>query len=309
VTEHSADADVPGPAVPAAAALPPSPRGPDGFAAVARRVGATISGDCVVVSSYPRSGNKMTRTFLHLYAGAPTGRALRRMREEPARLTDYLGGFKSALVARSGLVQVHRAGPGELEDVELFGRPAMIAKTHAAEWPARCVLRPVLFAYLVRHPMDVLASALNYLHARRESAAFEGGETRPLEALVESGEIAGQIDAFIARRGVAHFERGFGTWLDHVMGWTEPRADAPLVALRYEDVADDPVAGYAALFEAAGAPYDRARAGTAAELAGRSRWIELKRGRGYLADVMTRAQLRAAREAFAPALERFGYEL
>ncbi|MBA4801416.1 MAG: sulfotransferase domain-containing protein [Euryhalocaulis sp.] len=290
-------------------ALPPSPRGPEGFRAVARRTGVTISGDCAVVASYPRSGNKMTRTFLHFYAGNPDPAALERLRADEGRFLDYLGRFKSALVTPKGRVLCHRIAPEDLKDIDLMGRPGVLAKTHAPDWPERCVLKPFVHIYLVRHPLDVLASSLNFLFSRKLAEGFAHSAPKPLDALIESGEIAAYIDDFIAKEGVAHFTPSFGSWLDHVMTWPDRESGAPVACLKYEDVVADPAGQYARAFAAAGAPFDAARAGRALALADQSRGIELKRGGGYLGDVLTPAQKAAAKDAFGPALDRFGYEI
>ena len=90
--------------------------------------------------------------------------------------------------------------------------------------------------------------------------------------------------------------------------WTDPDGEAALW-LRYEDIVRDPVAEYGRVFAAMDAPFDRAAAQAALGPANAVTEIELGRGRDYLGAVLTEDQKQRARDAFAPALERFGYEI
>lgn len=83
--------------------------------------------------------------------------------------------------------------------------------------------------YLVRDPRDVLLSTIAFLRiAPQHGAAF--------------------ARKFIADRGVAELlERGWGTWPEHVRGWTSAESlrthlpDAELLVLRYEDLRAEPL--------------------------------------------------------------------
>ena len=57
------------------------------------------------------------------------------------------------------------------------------------------------------------------------------------------------------------------------------------------------------------APFDREAAQVALGPANAVTEIELGRGRDYLGAVLTEDQKQRARDAFAPALERFDYEI
>lgn len=280
--------------------FPAASAGPAGFEAARRAAGADICGRAIAVASYPRSGNKMTRTFLRAYALHVQPEFDVENHDDPARQAFLNAHFEAAVNPRGEVVSSVTTAR-ELTDVSLFGRRLVIAKTHAARWPGECVLDPVFRLYVVRHPLDVLASSLNFL-MRRE----RGGGA--LDALIASGEIAGHIDDFIARRGVAHYQRPFGSWLDHVTGWTDPDGEAAFW-LRYEDIVRNPVAEYGRVFAAMDAPFDRAAAQAALGPANAVTEIELGRGRDYLGAVLTEDQKQRARDAFAPTLERFDYEI
>lgn len=278
-----------------------SDSGPAGFATAKAASGASISGNALVIASYPRSGNKMTRTFLRAYALHEQPGFDGEDLEDPARQAFLKAYFEAAVNPRGDVVS-SVTNARDLTDVTLLGRRLIFAKTHAPRWPETCVLNPVFHVYLVRHPLDVLASSLNFLMRRR-------GEGGSLDDLIESGGIAAHIDGFIERGGVAQYQRPFGSWLDHVMGWTDALEGVSGLWLRYEDLVRDPVAGYGRIFFAMDAPFDAAQARAALGPANNVSEIELGRGRDYLSAAITENQTARARDAFAPALDRFGYDI
>jgi len=280
------------------------PAGPGGFAAARAAAGASISGAAFAVASYPRSGNKMMRTLLRAYAERAQADLKDLPEDAPARQAFQAATLAVAVTPRGDVVS-SVAGARELSEIALFGRRFVLAKTHAPTWPSACVLTPFFRLHMVRHPMDVLASGLNFLHLR--GVAVDGAVPPPLRKLIRTGAIAAHVDAFIEARGAPHYAPAFGSWLDHALA--APESGAGSLTLRFEDVAADPVGEAARIFDALDAAFDPEIARAALRPADSVRYIELGRGGNYLADVLTDTQRARARDAFAPALERFGYEI
>jgi len=274
---------------------PLSPTSPNPLSALGE-AGERLSGDCHLVASYPRSGNKFMRSLLCAYATVYDSRT-----DAPE--------YKTVTITPRGVVMSPAGGADALNEARLMGETALLAKTHAGSWPRRCALSAVIRIYMVRHPLDVLASALNFFIARGLTRPFRGAAPDSLESLIQGGDIQAQIDAFIGKRGHPYYARSFGAWLDHVMSWS---ARGPLTAthvVRYEDLAADPKSALASVFARHNAHFNPDRADLAIKAAMTQRKIELGRAGGYLKDVLSPAQKAAARDAFAPALDRFEYEI
>jgi len=256
--------------------------------------------DGLIVASYPRSGNKMTRTLLRAYANYSDPAIATLDGDDPARAA-ALEACVQVAVSPQGVVTCKTA-PDELRDLGLFGRRFVLAKTHAALWPSPPDLTPRLFLYIVRHPLDVFASAIQYRHAR-------GASDKSFDALVASGEISALLDAFIDQRGAPAFQRPYGSWLDHVLAGSEPDPGCPRLTLRFEDIAADPAATLSRIADSLGARVQTRVLPGALEAAASIRKIELGRGGRYLDGVISREQIARARDAFGPALDRFDYEI
>lgn len=132
-----------------------------------------------------------------------------------------------------------------LERIARRGPPVNFVKTHLANvrlggsWliPAH-LTRQVI--YLVRHPLDLLASYADHWGVS------------PVEAARQMGDPRNVIPA--NQRTAAQF---LGDWSSHVAGWTRAR-DFPVLTLRYEDMPADPEASFTAVLRHIGAPVDRA---------------------------------------------------
>ncbi len=158
----------------------------------------------VWLASYPKSGNTWVRFLLYALMFGPPEKSI----DVSKRIPD-----------------VHRPLP--------FDRPAsgpMYAKTHFELTDRHPALATTARAvHVVRHPKDVLLSALHY---KRLSGKDE--KKLPAEAFARE---------FLARAGdPAWANQGFGTWATHTTSWAD-NARFPVLSVRYEDLkADTPAA-------------------------------------------------------------------
>ena len=154
------------------------------------------------IASYPKSGNTWVR-FL---------------------ACNLLFGPQETAAALSTLVP-------DMHELAALGEVATggLLKTHfpySADLPQAA--RTVAAIYVVRHPADVLAS--NFFYSLRSSTASNAAPAA-FDAYVE---------AFIAGRGDARWrELGMGCWDEHVRSWLS--APFPVLKIRYEDLASDPL--------------------------------------------------------------------
>ena len=159
------------------------------------------------LASYPRSGNTWLRVLL---AQAIYG-----------RVSD------SEQVAQM-VPNIHFGINGQ----HLMQRTAIIVKTH---WPYEegLPLRSETAGaiYIVRHPVDVMASALRY---RFMTASATESAASPDELRRRARRWA---RLYLANRGAPHWLRsGFGHWDEHVESWTQGHRTIPVHVVRYEDL-------------------------------------------------------------------------
>jgi hypothetical protein len=261
----------------------------------------------VWIASYPRSGNTWLRFLL--------GNLLLEKVESSAQIA-------------SMLPDIHRFVTGR----HLLGPERSFIKTHWA-WRADFPLRENTQAvvYLLRHPVDVVKSALNY-------AGRGAGD------LVRDGNPA-ELDRF-ARNFVAEFasyggnggwyRQGFGTWLENVTSWTETALPFRRHVVRYEALRADPNRELTGIARFLGLPASPERIATAVENSSLDRLgaIEEEELRAEQPGVfygrqsaktkeqgfrfiggedrrpleLTDAERTLLRERFAPAMEKLGYE-
>ncbi|MBB5754731.1 sulfotransferase domain-containing protein [Prosthecomicrobium pneumaticum] len=196
----------------------------------------------VWLASYPRSGNTWVRIFLHnlldLMRGEDKGGAdindLRRYSAWEASQT-FFGGFLPDGV--NDWVAVTRARPRVHADVSRRSPRPVILKTHLAVMTLQGHSTINLAAtagaiYIVRNPLDVAVSL----------AAHIG---RPIDATIDFMNDPKAVLGAHPREEHRVFEP-MGTWSDNVASWTE--GEAPIrLTLRYEDLLDDPIAGFGAI--------------------------------------------------------------
>lgn len=201
-------------------------------------------GKIIWVASYPRSGNTWLRFLL--------GHLLVERIESSAQLLDLIP-------------DVHRGISG----AHLYGPATTLIKTHWA-WTPGLPLREdtVGVLYILRNPLDVLVSNLNY-RLLKSGDSFAG---RPPDA--RTAFIHDWIDRFIAEGGDPLWTRmGMGTWEENVRSWTAERLPYPRFVLRYEDLT----------------------AGAAPSLAAICRFLGIERGPAAVAAAVERSSFAALR--------------
>lgn len=162
------------------------------------------------IASYPRSGNTWVRFLLaHLLVDRV---------ESSAHLLELIP-------------DIHRSISGG----QLYGPTMTLIKTHWA-WAPNLPLREdtVGVVYLVRNPLDVLASGLDY-RLLRPGSSLAGLSPEGRTAFVKQW-----IDQFILRGAEPSWlTLGIGSWSENVTSWTDAPLPFPRLVLRYEDLSLD----------------------------------------------------------------------
>ncbi len=142
-------------------------------------------------------------------------------------------------------------------------RPVVYAKSHHARSRegeiADLASRTAGFVYIVRHPLDVLLSNLNYRLLAAPPDVL--GDDARREAFRRR-----YVETFISHGGDPEWiERGFGSLLEHVEGWTRPDETLKHLIVRYEDLKADAPAAARRICEALAIPADDVRLKMAVE--------------------------------------------
>jgi Sulfotransferase domain len=195
----------------------------------------------VWLASYPKSGNTWLRFLL---TGVLTGRVT-----------------SSAQVARQ-VPDIHDGVAAH----HLYGKGATIVKTHWKYWPEIPLREDTVGAiYVLRHPIEVLESNLNYAFMRSGNLRNDAG-AEEIAAFAHRW-----VDGYIAHGGYKSFlDFGIGSWEENVRSWLGTKR-FPQLVVRYE----------------------RLRADTADELARICHFLEVERS----ADQIDHAIAAASRDA------------
>lgn len=153
------------------------------------------------LASYPKSGNTWLRFLLAniIHGGMPP----------------------SSLGVSKLVCDIHQPDvPFEPADSE-----QLFIKTHFARTDQHPRIDETQKAvHVVRHPRDVLLSALNY---------------RRMEGVIENLTDAQYAETFIAHAGDPLWARlGYGSWVQHAATWAA-NAPFPVLTIRYEDLKSD----------------------------------------------------------------------
>lgn len=262
----------------------------------------------VWLSSYPKSGNTWVRFLIaHLVS------------EKIESSGDV---YRLIPDIHKGLTSSHLLGPGHI-----------FIKSHLKyfdEMPLREDTVGVI--YIVRNPLDVIASAINYLPLRDShvySDADEEQRQRARQSILEE---------FLEKGGPERWTRqGMGSWPEHVASWHRKDLPFPRITLRYEDLTAEPAEGVAKLcqFLAIDRSADRIEAVVAASSFESMRAMEEKEiaeGQpglfaaenpkstyslglrfmnqgvaGNYKEVLTEAQVERAKERFGSVMSQLGY--
>jgi hypothetical protein len=265
----------------------------------------------VWIASYPKSGNTWVRFIVHHLLGGQLGN----LPDLQARVPDMYFGISK----------------DRLDTAEVIG-----VKTHGVEPPKLPPESTTIGAIvIIRHPLDVLASNVNY------HLMGQAGETGELSAAQAEQLRRAYIAAYIRHGGDPAFSGfGWGTWEENLAGWVE-QFTGPRLLLRYERLLQLPEAGAARIAQFLGlkvsaegiaaaardCSFDEMRRIETATRRGPTRefifrgpkntvlpvdspWRFVNSGRaGSYRDVLTPGELRQAIERFSPAARRFGYTM
>lgn len=95
--------------------------------------------------------------------------------------------------------------------------------------------------YLLRHPLDVFLSQLNYLSRNVAKADHFQIPCESVDSVIERGELDIFFSAFLAQGTLDPGFADAGSWFDNVSWWTaKAETDKRIVIVRYEDLLADP---------------------------------------------------------------------
>jgi len=264
------------------------------------------------LASYPRSGNTWLRFLLSAYffGSLDQWSDQRRVVRE---LHQLLRNADRDGHTREQVFETLKRETRDESDRHGFAESAML-KTHflpGGEHP--WFERTDRVVYLIRHPRDVLVSALNY---RRWFGVFRRmSDAEYARRFIEGGGDPGWIRA------------GYGAWAEHAERWHD--LDVPFHTLRYESLKGAPRESIASLLTFLGREPDPLRIDAAIRAASLERVQELERRERASGATPTKGDSRsfinrgavgqslddiapgldeAFAERFGPSLERWGYE-
>lgn len=168
----------------------------------------------VWIASYPKSGNTWVRFLIaHLLKGGIESSA-----EVEALVPDAHKPINAAILRTDSLVFI---------------------KTHDLYTPQMALhAETVGVIYVLRNPLDVIASNLNYLRLRPDFLRADAAARAALEA--------NYVATFIATGGDPRWRAlGRGGWSEHVASWLGRNVPFPRLVVRYKDLKADP-AGFLA---------------------------------------------------------------
>jgi len=216
----------------------------------------------------------------------------------------------------------------------LLGQRNIFIKSHLKyfdEMPLR--EDTVGVVYVVRNPLDVIASAINYLPLRDSDAYSEASEEQRQEARQSF------LNEFLEKGGPDRWaSMGMGTWLEHVVSWHRKDLPFPRFTLKYEELKTRPAESVAQLcrflsIERSAEQIDAVLAASSFENMRAMEEREVAEGQpglfaaenpapafslglrfmnkgatGSYREVLTDAEIETAKERLGPVMSQFGYE-
>lgn len=276
------------------------------------------------LASYPRSGNTWTRAFLHSLARVmedPDAEEIDINRIEEGSVVENAAElfprFINKPVALATQAEIAAARPWvQAALVESAGRPIYV-KTHnarALDHGAPLINMGVSLGaiYLVRNPLDV---AISYAH-------LNGTD---IDTMIDLMAMSGFGVGKSTVNGLDRVHVVIGSWSENVASWTQPPHPAVLV-IRYEDLLDNPEAGFVKITRHLQLKPTRAQIRRAIEMSrfDRLRGLEARDGfaerpkrsdeaffregrAGQWRDRLTEEQIARIVAKHGPLMKRFGY--
>lgn len=185
------------------------------------------------IASYPKSGNTWVRFLLYHYLWGK----LDDTRKLSVRIPDLHKRELDSADPRGGI-----AG----------SETPLLVKTHFLLDPRMPYHeRTAGTIYVVRHPKDVLLSALNYVRMAGYISALTSDEDYARQFIAAGGD-------------PSWIQYGFGTWDQHALSWNGQRR-FPVLLVRYRDLKADAARELRRIVEFLGLPVDEPRLREAAE--------------------------------------------
>ena len=168
----------------------------------------------VWLASYPKSGNTWLRFMIANLVAGDISSSVQVMKQVP---------------------DIHEGINGQ----HLYGNHTVVVKTHWKYWSGIPLREDMIGAlYVIRHPIDVLESNLNYAFQR--SGALREGKNET--GVVDSAKR--WADDYIRHGGCSRFfDYGIGTWEENVRSWLWGGLAIPRLLVRYEDLLADTIGG------------------------------------------------------------------
>ena len=159
----------------------------------------------VWLASYPKSGN----TWLRFSVAALIA-----------------GEMPSSAFVKERMPDIHEPG---FKPFPMADQGYVFAKTHymfSDTMPGAG--QTVGFIYMVRNPIDVLASNYNYIRRNAPNRILE---------------LDSYIDAYLENYGEPNWIRlKMGSWIENISTWIEESSKRPGLVMKYEDMLKDPIA-------------------------------------------------------------------
>lgn len=168
------------------------------------------------LASYPKSGNTWVRfMLLNLLMGRQTS-------------TENMDKF----IPDIHVLMPHYAYPPRLN---IQPGASVLMKSHFMLWPEMPFINLTAgFIYIVRNPLDVVASAVNYEFLKKPAPADAGDRQRARDQFVQDFIAHGAVPGWIEAR--------WGTWDGNVRSYTLDKPSFPGIVLKYEDIVREPLA-------------------------------------------------------------------
>jgi hypothetical protein len=168
------------------------------------------------IASYPKSGNTWVRfMLLNLLMGRQTS-------------TENM----DKVIPDIHVLMPHYAYPPRLN---IPPGSTVLMKSHFMLWPEMPFINLTAgFIYIVRNPLDVVASAVNYEFLKKPEPADMGDRQKARDQYVRDFITHGAVPGWIEAR--------WGTWDDNVRSYTLNKHPFPGLVLKYEDIVREPLA-------------------------------------------------------------------